>query len=461
MSSDCLPSLTPSSIKLCRDGTTVFVNGDYPSWIRVNKVGREILESCDGKHSLGGLIDSLSSKYDEPVEGIRNDVLSFLAHARIKHMFDTEPPWKNFIHDALDNQKPAIVVMNITNKCNLACPYCYQSAGQAYADELKSEEITSVTTQALDLNPDINISISGGEPFMRRDALELIGFACSKAKRVSLLTNGTLVTAKIADELARMKPGALSVQISIDGGTHATHDLIRGKGSFEKSVNAVKLLMERGIQVVLSYTVTKTNVNEVGEFFKLCDGLKVRLTRVDYVKAVGRAKDDGQSVCLANQDYFDAVKMINRVQAEYGWRYGDPLNDRAILLGSFLKPRVVCGAGVSILFVDADGSVYPCTSLTTPELTGGNIRKESLRAIVTRSKAFTHVRHFDINTVDACRTCYLKYICNGACWIDGYAAYNAPAPNPYCDSLKRLAEEMILEYAEHPLQISELARLKK
>lgn len=460
MSSDSLPALTPSSVKLSRGSLTVVVNGDYPSWVRVNKTGSEILDYCDGMHTMNELVDSLSAKYGRPTEEVRKDVQAFLANAISKHLFDTEPPWKYTVHEAIDRQKPSIVVINVTNKCNLLCPYCYQSAGRAYKDELRSEEIVSVIKQALEINPEINISLSGGEPLMRKGITEIISFACSKARKVSLLTNGTLITAKVADELARVKSDRLFVQVSVDGANPLTHDSIRGEGSFERSMKGIRLLQENGIPVVLSYTVTKANSGQISEFLKLCDRLKVRLTRIDYVKAVGRAQGDGQSMCLTPQDYYDAVKTINHAQAEYGWRYGNPLNDRAILLGSFLKPRAICGAGVSIIFVDADGNVYPCTSLTSPECLGGNIRRDSMEWIVTRSEAFRRLRHFDINSVDECRTCYLKYICNGACWIDGYAAYNAPAPNPYCSSLKRLADEMILEFAQNPSRIPELAALK-
>lgn len=458
--SELLPALTLSSVKLSRDGITVIVNGDYPTWIRVNKVGSEILDYCDGKHTRDQLVEALSAKYAKDPSEIRKDVEVFLERVNSRHLFDMAPPWKNVMHRALDLMKPTIIVLNVTNKCNLACPYCFQNAGTEYKNELTSDEIKSVITKAIELNPEINISLSGGEPFMRRDLLELLAFACSKAQRVSLLTNGTLITQRVANEIARVKTDGLFVQISIDGGTASTHDAIRGNGSFEKSMTAIRLLEERQIPVVLSFTVTKANMNDVAGFFKLCADNRISRVRIDYVKGVGRATNDKESVCLTDQDFIDVQRMIYKLQTEYGWKYGDPLNDRGILLGSFLKPRVVCGAGISLIFVDADGNVYPCTSLTSRELTGGNIRNQSLQQIVSESPAFKNLRHFDINCIGVCSTCYLKYICNGTCWIDGYAAYNAPAPSPFCNALKQMAEDMILNYAVHPAQLSELAQLQ-
>ena len=275
-----------------------------------------------------------------------------------------------------------------------------------------------------------------------------LAFGAPRIKNFQILTNGTLIDDRVADRLAEIKN--LTVQVSIDAEDPAAHDAIRGRGSYARTMNAVRLLQGRGVLVTMSFTGAKGNSCQMPGFFNLCSKLNIDEIRVDFVKAVGRAADNGNAACLDEAEFLEAQRELNRLHEKYDWRFASPFDDRVATLGMFAKPRVHCGAGVTMVFIDADGNVYPCTSLDYPSQLGGNIRDKSLKEIFYESDAFKAIRSFDINTVGACRDCFLKYICNGGCWIDGYANCGNFAPSVHCETYKKLAEEKILEYASDP-----------
>jgi AdoMet-dependent heme synthase len=441
-----LPEMPLSSRLISRDGVYVAINGEVPIWARVNRLGYRILESCDGKHEVAEIASLISEEYGCTLDQTRQDIERFLVDAERNHLFARHEDWhQQARRDLIRNSRPQIIMLNVTNKCNLRCYYCYQNAGIPYRRELSLQDIESVMTQAVGLNPDVRLAVSGGEPFLRGDIFDILAFGASKVKNFEVLTNATLIDAHTADRIADVKN--VVVQISVDGDNPVSHDTIRGRGTFEKTMNAVRLLQEREVEVTLSFTGARNNMDQIPRFFDLCDRLRIGHMRLDFVKAVGRASENDNAACLTEDEYLKAQQMVSQLHEKYGWRFSSPLDDRATVLGTFGVPRIHCGAGVSLVFIDADGSVYPCTSLNYPRLLGGNIHEMTLSEIFYNSEAFKHIRNFDINEVEACRSCFLKYICNGGCWIDGYAAHAEFAPTTHCATFKRLSEEKILEYA--------------
>ena len=175
---------------------------------------------------------------------------------------------------------------HITDRCNLRCSHCYQDTYSG--KELQFEDILDVLKQYKDLLQlwrhgegrlpvRGHITITGGEPFVRRDFLDLLEVFSANKRHFSfaILTNGSFIDASVARKLHRL--GTSFVQVSIEG-TQATHDMIRGHGDFDKTVSAVKHLVRARVRTLISFTAHRANFRGFTEVARL--GRRLRVSRV-------------------------------------------------------------------------------------------------------------------------------------------------------------------------------------
>jgi MoaA/NifB/PqqE/SkfB family radical SAM enzyme len=150
-----------------------------------------------------------------------------------------------------------VVIWNLTRRCNLTCTHCYAfSADHAYPGELSTEEVFGVMDDLKAFRVPVLI-LSGGEPLLRPDLMDIARRARAQGFYTGLSTNGTLIDAARADAIAAM--GFDYVGISLDG-LQATHDRFRRQvGAFDSSLAAVRLLLARGVKVGLRFTLTAPN----------------------------------------------------------------------------------------------------------------------------------------------------------------------------------------------------------
>ena len=136
---------------------------------------------------------------------------------------------------------PRSVDLDITNKCNLRCSYCYHfsSPGDVDKDLSKAEWLRFF--EELNQCAVMNVTLAGGEPFFRKDLKELIEGIVENRMRFSILSNGTIITDGMAAFLS--STGRCDhVQVSIDGSKPETHDTCRGKGNFFRAVAGIRSL---------------------------------------------------------------------------------------------------------------------------------------------------------------------------------------------------------------------------
>jgi len=181
---------------------------------------------------------------------------------------------------------PMHLIFEITARCNLRCEFCWLwgefGVGKKYSkEELSTEEVKKImgnlpSTCHL-------IYISGGEPFIRKDMLEIIRYIKSKGLICDVTSNGILLGDKIEEII---DSGLDQINISIDG-TKKTHDAIRGKGSFEKAIRNVKKIVEekksRGAEtpiIKMNTTISPTNYKDLVSIMKL--GLDLNVDRLTF-----------------------------------------------------------------------------------------------------------------------------------------------------------------------------------
>ncbi len=171
------------------------------------------------------------------------------------------------------------LLLHITDRCNLRCRHCF--LGEAGKIDLALDEILSVVDE-FEAMQGLRLLVSGGEPLLHRDFWELNDSLAGRDLRAVLLSNGTLIDDEAAERLSFQE-----VQVSLDGMQEA-HDFIRGGGSFERSVAAVRRLTTAGKQASVATMVHNRNLGDFDRLEDLIAELGVEKWEVDLPSASGR-----------------------------------------------------------------------------------------------------------------------------------------------------------------------------
>jgi len=250
------------------------------------------------------------------------------------------------------------------------------------------------------------VNFGGGEPLIRKDFLGILDYAHKLGITTCLSTNGTLLTKDLAKRLAAMD--FLYIQVSLDGACSETNDAIRGRGTYDRIIGAIELLMEAGFPNLSTNTVvTAINFREIIDLYQLGRkyGIKTRLSRF---RPSGNAKrvwddyhlDKGQLAELSR--FLSAHRDVLTGDSFFSITAEDRLD-----LGLDM-----CGAAKMTCSVVPDGSVYPCAFLQEDAFLAGNVVSDSLETIWHSAPSFTALRNIKI---DSCQRCGRFSICHGGC----------------------------------------------
>jgi MoaA/NifB/PqqE/SkfB family radical SAM enzyme len=156
---------------------------------------------------------------------------------------------------------PVNGTIEVTNRCPLECKHCYNNLPMsdfvARAREMTLDEHKRLLDELADLGC-LWLLFSGGEIFARRDFLDIYAYAKRKGFLITLFTNGTLITERIADFLADMRPFA--IEITLYGGTKKTYENLTGiPGSYDRCLRGIDLLLERKLPLKLKTVAISIN----------------------------------------------------------------------------------------------------------------------------------------------------------------------------------------------------------
>lgn len=413
-----------------------FIFNPYlPPEARLDHVRFGIAEMCDGTYTVGEIKQVVGSKLNHSEEYIDmlvdKTIYSFKDKyaVRLQEEKLERPIDFGFLKDA--NIKPdgilsapLFVIWEITGACNLRCEHCLSSAGKPLPNELSTEEAMRLLDR-LEAMKVFNINLSGGEPLMRPDIFDIIDYASEKNFSVDLLTNGALITEKVLNRLE--DSNIFNVQVSIDG-IGETHDSFRGKkGTYERAINAIKLLRDANYNVSISSTVTKQNMSEIPRIIDMAIDLGISSFKTTLFMPAGRGKSNIDKYVLTRQDTKDFTYMmiekkkevgnsiIINSETDYPWLVKGL--DKKVLESMKLdnSSKIGCTAGSSSFYITPDGKIAPCPFLR--ELVAGNVRESDLKEIWDNSPTFDIFRNITRGSLKGnCNDCeYLGIMCYGGC----------------------------------------------
>ena len=292
-----------------------------------------------------------------------------------------------------------VVIWNLIRRCNLRCKHCYSISGDVnFPGELTTREVFQVMDELKDFKVPVLI-LSGGEPLLRRDILDISRRAKQMGFYTGLSTNGALISVHNISGIADI--GYDYVGISLDG-IGATHDKFRGKeGCFKDSLDGVRLCKAHGIKVGLRFTVTMDNYRELPALLDLSDEEGVDKFYVSHLVYAGRGNknrmDDAQWAVTR-----DSMEML----FERAWSYIERGEEKEFVTGNndadgvFLYfwvkrrfPQVAehiraklaqwggNASGVNVANIDNLGNVHPDTFWWHYDL--GNVKQRPFSQIWT------------------------------------------------------------------------------
>ena len=355
------------------------------------------------------------------------------------------------------NAAENVLVIAVTQGCNLACQHCYANARKPFPNEMTTDEIKQLVDDLASMpwNNDVSrVGLTGGEFFTRPDALEVIDYVHSKGFKVLVSSNALLLTDKTIARLAKYVN--LKISISLDGPTAEIHEFIRGKETFERTLRVIQALTAGGVSVGVNMFVHQGNLDLIEETIRLADNLGVRSFNCLNLMRVGRANSRRSRSELARVSEHLLYKKLFAILRE-NFRYQELMKNSTFAnqimgIAGGVKSHY-CGIGTNrALYVRADGSIYPCPDTALSRFHLGNVRNEKLWSIWKHSSLLHELRQLDVDTMNpTCAKCDVRYFCGGGCRGENYqVTKELRSPHFNCEEIRKTIIEMMWMLTEEP-----------
>lgn len=303
---------------------------------------------------------------------------------------------------------PADVTIEVTRRCPLECVHCYNNLPmgdvEARRGELTYEEHCRLLDELADAGS-LWLLFTGGEIFARSDFLDIYTYAKKKGFVITLFTNGTIMTPRIADYLVEWRP--FSIEITLYGATRETYEKLTGiPGSYDRCLRGILLLKERGLPLSLKTVAISVNKHEIGAMKALAQELGVHFK---FDAMMTPRIDCSQSPLAVRLQPWEVVKMdLEDERRVREWRQ---LAERSAPAPKASDRSEVysCGGGVGGFAVDPEGKMSICTlsHQDTYDLRRGSV-----------ADGWEHflrdVRKRKITRITKCTSCGIKDVC-GMC----------------------------------------------
>ncbi|MFN3649963.1 MAG: radical SAM protein [Armatimonadota bacterium] len=292
---------------------------------------------------------------------------------------------------------PLSLHLEVVAACNLTCTHCFAGALPRREEPLSLAELDRLFGEMAALGT-FRLGLTGGEPLLRKDLLQIIDLALGHGLCPCLTTNGLLLTEELARELGKRE--LLWLNVSLEGATAETNDRVRGIGTFDRVLERLELLRKHA-RFTLAFTLMQSNVAEVEACAELAARVGAHTAVFRPLYPVGTAQEH-LDLMPTFQQYHDALDRLVALEGReaaggFDLRPIDPFTPQ---LRQETQSRVHqnfgCGAGNLVCSVSVSGDVNPCSFLG-PAFVAANVREQSLAEIWHRSQVFQQMRSLVID----------------------------------------------------------------
>lgn len=310
---------------------------------------------------------------------------------------------------ALELGVPLSAHLDITYRCNERCDHCYLDHDDK--GEMSTAEICDLLDQ-LAAAGTFFLTISGGEPLLRRDFFEILSHARARLFNVKLKTNGVLIREKEARRLLEL--GVEQVQVSVYSHRAEVHDgITRLPGSLRRTLDAVRFLCAQGLRVTVANVLMTANFGDEGGVQAVARELGARFA----IDPTITPKINGDTSVLALR--------ISGEQLHQTFRTRELVGDVAAFcappaaVDADVLDGLPCSAGHTACYISPYGEVFPCVQFP---LLCGNVRRQRFVDIWRDSPKMRQVRAIrgrDLTTCSGCGHLGTCTRCPGLAYMEG------------------------------------------
>ncbi len=412
----------------------------------LNESAGAILLRCDGSRTVGQLSGELAGEYTgadpETLTAQVSGLLNRLVADRLVDEDTASPPAPpaSFRAEAEHAARgphpspprlpaPLGVLAELTYRCPLQCGYCSNPLElSSYRAELTTAEWMRVIGQARGLGA-LQFHLSGGEPLVRRDLVELLAHARGLGMYVSLVTSGVGLTRARLGEL--VDAGLDHVQLSVQDSDPASADVIAGTRAHARKLAVADMLRDTAVAFTVNAVLHRANIDRTLAIVELAAAMGAQRLELANTQYYGWALRNWGAL-LPSRRQLEESEAAVAVARE---RFGDRMQIVYVLSDYYETRPKPCmnGWGARQLIVAPNGDVLPCPAAAQiPELGVRNVRTDDLGPIWHDSEAFTRFRGTDWMP-EPCVSCDLREIDFGGCRCQAYQLTgDAAATDPVC-----------------------------
>lgn len=304
------------------------------------------------------------------------------------------------------------VYLYITEKCQLRCGHCYMGERLANGKFMPTPEVKH-NLQLWRKMGGSKLSILGGEPTLHPDFIEICRYAKKIGyEKVILNTNGLR---KSLQPLSRMEADEFSyIQISLDGGSPETHDLIRGNGTFKAAWTTIETLAGRGFDTRIICTVNRKNREDCLALIPKCEEIGASLVKFHVFSTIGNGQKNTEWALTPSEwinfyEELESIKQDHKVQIWYQPTYANRENIQRFTKQGY---RGCIGRTLDRISIFPDGRAYVCSYLfdTTLNMFTMEDGEVKLNRKANEFEIFTKVL-----THSSCTACKAPKSCLGGC----------------------------------------------
>lgn len=336
--------------------------------------------------------------------------------------------------------EPRLVVWEITLACDQKCLHCGSRAGPRRPNELSTEDCLALVNELADLGAG-EVVLIGGEAYLRNDFILIARAIRVAGMRCSMTTGALNLNPKRVE--AMVEAGLQHVSVSVDG-LEATHDRLRDiPGSWRAAMESLDRLRAAGLSISVNSQINNWTHTELEALLERLIEKHIRGWQLQVTAPFGNAADHPEILLQPHQlleVYATLERILNRCD-EVGiqvWPgnslgYFGPIERRLRKHQQSSGHYPGCGAGRTLMGIEADGAIKGCPSLGGPANVAGHYRPGNLRELwasgtqieYTRTRGSTHLWGY-------CAECYYADMCGGGCTAVAEPLMGRPGNNPFC-----------------------------
>lgn len=375
----------------------------------VNETAREILLLCDGQKNcesiVCGLLENTDNKdvnFSSMLEGTIDFLQQMMSYG-ILDLQESPCQCKFTVTGNRDFFIPQHMSVELTSNCNLKCIYCYRDAGPNHSAYLEYDVLVDILGRLAN-NGVRSVELTGGEPLLHPQFLEILSYCVTKFDRIIVLTNGCLIDKEIA-KFAGTNKEKILFQTDLDGSTPDLHDNIRGvPGAFNKTIKGIEKLVGEGVKLRVVMNIVKENVHDIEKTLIIAKQLGATWFTFVPIVYVGRAKNLHKLTVEQLNLYMD---LSARLKKEYKSFIGEREHDQIV---EEHKNEINCGMGYKTAVLSPTGKVRPCLLLSEIVLTFGDLLKDSVSDVFS-NPAVPFLSHLKAPNEETCSHCEHELFC--------------------------------------------------